>query len=81
MRYVSIAADGSATLEDTTSGWRYDCALYAMSEGYDCATVHAPGDEFTVTFDSTAECVKTAYIGNGTGDTICSYNPCVPTAP
>jgi hypothetical protein len=85
LRYLSVEADGRATLESISSGWTYACSLNPSGE---CLATPRPGDIVNVTGTQTPglytgdECAEEIGMSVGVGtEATCWYNPCVPSAP
>lgn len=85
LRYLSVEANGDATLESLVSGWIYACDIDPL--GY-CVTTPRPGDIVNVlateipglsTGDECAEEVPLHVVGGAEQN--CLYERCVPTTP
>jgi len=79
LRYASVSSDGSATLDDETSGWSYDCQLNFDSSAA-CKGGVTVGDVVQVSSGMAMACPHLAAFTTGT-ETVCRYQECVPTPP
>lgn len=80
LNYTSVAADGSVTLVDLSTGWSYACELYAEGSTTDCKTKWHAGDRAAVTSQS-GPCPNGAGFTVGDANTVCEYFSCVATPP